>query len=369
MPKLKNIAVLPGDGIGPEVMDQGIKVLMAIEEKYKYKFNILEELIGGIAIEKTGRPLPEKTLETTMKADAVLLGAIGDPRYADPSLDIRPEQGLLAIRKALGLYANIRPIKAYDILVGLSPVKNEIIKGADFVIYRELTGGIYFGESGRSEDRMEAYDTMTYRAAEIDRIAHDAFKAAMNRRSELCLVDKANVLECSRLWRERTEIIRRLYPSVKYSCLYVDNAAMQIILNPRRFDVILTANMFGDILSDEASVISGSLGLLPSSSIGESHCLFEPVHGSFPEGAGKNIANPVAMILSVAMMLEHFDLGEEAQDIYNAVDYCMEKSIMTEDLSPEVNYSCSQLGDIIQALILGEDINVKSVKAGSYSII
>lgn len=367
MKKLKNIAVLAGDGIGPEVMTQAIKVLKAVEEKYKHNFKLHEAIIGGIAIDKTGEPLPQKTLDIALKADAVLLGAIGDPKYADPTMKVRPEQGLLGLRKALGLYANIRPVKAYEKLLGLSPIKN--VAGSDFVIFRELTGGIYFGDSGRNADNTEAFDVMSYKKYEVERIAHAAFKSAMVRRKELCLVDKANVLESSRFWREIVDQISLEYPSVKYSSLYVDNAAMQIILNPARFDVILTENLFGDILSDEASVIAGSLGLLPSASIGDKYCLFEPVHGSYPEGAGKDIANPIATILSVALMLEHFELHKEAQDIYTAVDYCMDKSIMTEDLNPEVSYSCSQMGDIIESLILGEDIKVKSVKAGSYSII
>ena len=367
MKKLENIAVLAGDGIGPEVMAQAIKVLRAIEEKYKHNFKLNDAIIGGIAIDKTGSPLPDETMKVALAADAVLLGAIGDPKYADPTMKVRPEQGLLGLRKALGLFANIRPVKAYDKLLGLSPIKN--VAGSDFVIYRELTGGIYFGDSGRNEDNTEAYDVMSYKRYEVERIAHQAFKSAMIRKKELCLVDKANVLESSRFWREIVDQIAPEYPEVKYTQLYVDNAAMQIILNPSRFDVILTENLFGDILSDEASVISGSLGLLPSASIGDKYCLFEPVHGSYPEGAGKDIANPIATILSVALMLVHFEMLKEAQDIYDAVDYCMDKSIMTEDLNPDVSYSCSQMGDIIESLILGEDINVKSVKAGSYSII
>jgi len=343
MKQLENIAVLAGDGIGPEVMAQAIKALKAVEEKYQHTFKFKEALMGGVAIDKTGKPLPDETLAIALEADAVLLGAIGSPKYADPTLKVRPEQGLLGLRKALGLFANIRPVKAYDKLLGLSPIKN--VAGSDFVIYRE--------------DNTMGYDIMSYERYEVERIAHAAFKSAMNRRSELCLVDKANVLEVSRFWRETVDKIAKEYPSVKYSQLYIDNAAMQIILNPSRFDVILTANLFGDILSDEASVISGSLGLLPSSSIGEKHCLFEPVHGSYPEGAGKDIANPVAMILSAGMMLEQFDMIKEAQDIYDAVEHCMEKSIMTEDLNPEVSYSCSQMGDIIESLILGEDIKLK----------
>ena len=365
----KKIAVLPGDGIGPEVMAQGLKALRAIEDKYGHEFKLKEAIIGGIAIDETGNPLPEKTLEIALDADAVLLGAIGTPKYADPTMKVRPEQGLLGLRKALGLYANIRPVKAYDKLVGLSPIKNERIKGADFIIFRELTGGIYFGESGYSEDGETGYDTMSYARFEIERIAHAAFKSAMQRRNELCLVDKANVLESSRFWRNTVERIAKEYPSVDLSYLYIDNAAMQVILNPRRFDVVLTANLFGDVLSDEASVIGGSLGLLPSASIGEKRCLFEPVHGSYPEGTGKDIANPTAMILSVAMMLDHFNLTKEATDIYNAIDTCMEKSIMTSDLNPEVSYSCSQFGDIVESIISGDEINVKGVQEGSYSII
>ena len=365
----KKIAVLPGDGIGPEVMAQGLKALKAIEDKYEHVFNVKEAVIGGIAIDKTGNPLPKETLELALDADAVLLGAIGTPKYADPTLKVRPEQGLLGLRKALGLYANIRPVRAYDKLIGLSPIKNERIQGADFVIFRELTGGIYFGENGRNEQNTLAYDTMHYRVDEIERIAHAAFKSSMNRRKELCLVDKANVLESSRFWRETVDKVSKDYPDVKLDYLYVDNAAMQLILNPTRFDVMLTANLFGDILSDEASVIAGSLGLLPSASIGDERCLFEPVHGSYPEGAGKDIANPAAMILSVAMMFEHFELHQEAKDIYEAIDTCMDKSVMTPDLNPEVSYSCSQFGDIVESLILGEEINIKSVKKSSYSII
>ena len=369
MKKLENIAVLAGDGIGPEVMAQGIKVLKAIEEKYNHNFVLTESLMGGIAIDKTGNPLPEETLVNALAADAVLLGAIGAPKYADPTLKVRPEQGLLGLRKALGLYANIRPIKAYDKLVGLSPIKNDRIKGADFIIYRELISGVYFGESGRNEDNTMAFDTMRYEKHEIERIAHAAFKTAMNRRKELCLVDKANVLESSRFWRETVDVVAKQYPEVNLSYLYIDNATMQVILNPTRFDVVLTANLFGDILSDEASVIGGSLGLLPSASIGDDRCLFEPVHGSYPEGAGKDIANPTAMILSVAMMLEHFDLHKEAKDIYDAIETCMEKSIMTSDLGPEVAYSCSQFGDIVESIILGEEIKVNSVQQANSSII
>ncbi len=369
MKKLQKIAILPGDGIGPEVMAQAIKVLKAIEEKYGHSFDMVEALIGGVAIDKTGDPLPSDTLQTALNADAVLMGAIGHPKYADPTLKVRPEQGLLALRKALGLYANIRPVKAYDRLLDISPLKNDRIKGADFVIYRELTGGLYFGESGRNASNTAAYDTMHYTTAEVARITHHAFRAAMKRRKKVCMVDKANVLESSRFWREIVDKIALEYPEVEYTCLYVDNAAMQLILGPVRFDVILTENLFGDILSDEASVISGSLGLLPSASVGDVHCLYEPVHGSYPEGAGKDIANPVAMIASAAMMFEHFNMMDEASDIYNAIDQCMKMGIMTEDLKPEISYSCSQLGDTIESIILGEEINLLNLKSANRSII
>ncbi len=369
MKQLQHIAILPGDGIGPEVMEQSIKVLKAIEEKYRHSFRLTEGLVGAVAIDKTGNPLPDETLELALSADAVLMGAIGHPKYADPTLKVRPEQGLLALRKALGLYANIRPVKAYDHLLDISPIKNERIKGADFVIYRELTSGIYFGKSGRDEHNTSAFDTMYYTDKEIQRISHHAFKSAMNRSKKLCLVDKANVLESSRFWREQVDQIAKEYPEVDYSTLYVDNAAMQLILAPNRFDVILTENLFGDILSDEASVISGSLGLLPSASIGDKYCLFEPVHGSYPEGAGKDIANPIAMIASTALMFEHFGMMKEAKDIFKAIDTCMSIGIMTEDLKPEISFSCSQLGDTVESLILGEEINLREVRTGNASII
>lgn len=366
----KKIAVLAGDGIGPEVIDQAVKILVGIADRFGHEFEFRHGLIGAVAIDKTGSPLPQETIDLCKNSDAILLGAIGDPRYADPTLKVRPEQGLLAIRSELGLFTNIRPVKSYDKLIHLSPLKREIISNVDFVIYRELTSGIYFGESGRKDNGNEAYDICTYRRHEIERIAHLAFADAQKRRKKLCLVDKANVLESSRLWREVVQEIAPQYADVAVDYLYVDNAAMQIILNPRRFDVMLTSNLFGDILSDEASVIAGSLGLLPSASKGNKYSLYEPVHGSYPEAAGKNIANPFATILSAAMMLEHFGLSKEAELVNTTIEYCMNKSILTEDLDPDVRYSCSQLGDVIQALIMEEDLmNIRSMKTGNSSII
>jgi len=371
MAKQLTIAVLPGDGIGPEVIEQALKVLDGVSDKYGHNFIYRKSLVGAAAIEQTGKPLPTETLENCLSADAVLLGSIGDPKYADPTLKVRPEQGLLALRKSLGIFTNIRPVKAYDRLLGLSPLKDKLVKDVDFTIFRELTGGIYFGEHGRKEEGRFAFDICSYYNHEIERIACLAFEEARKRKNYVCLVDKANVLESSRLWRETVyQLHKSTYSDVKLDALYIDNAAMQLITNPNRFDVILTANLFGDILSDEGSVIAGSLGLLPSASIGNSHCLFEPVHGSYPEAAGKDIANPIAAILSAAMLLEHFAMQEEADSIRNAVDYCMAKSILTEDCNPDVDYTCSQLGDVIQALVAEEEgINTKGLKEGSSSII
>jgi len=321
------IALLPGDGIGPEVTAEAVKVLEAIAEKYSHDFTFSTADVGAIAIDKTGNPLPNKTLEMCADADAVLFGSIGDPKYDNnPDAKVRPEQGLLKLRKSLGLFANIRPLTTYDALIAKSNLKEHVIKGTDFVIYRELTGGIYFGTKTLSEDGKSASDNCSYNAAEIDRISHLAFKAAQTRRKKLTLVDKANVLETSRLWRKQVTAMAKEYPDVALDFLFVDNAAMQIILNPRQFDVILTENMFGDIISDEASVISGSIGLLASASIGKHAALFEPIHGSYPQAKGKNIANPVASILSAAMLLEHFNLFKEAQNIKDAV----EKSLKVE---------------------------------------
>lgn len=353
----KKIAVLAGDGIGPEVCREAIKVLEAVAERFGHQFVFDKQLMGACAIEATGDPLPEATLQACFDADAVLLGAIGDPRYDnDPSARVRPEQGLLRLRKALGLYANIRPVTAYDALLAHSPLQPARIAGADMLIFRELTGGIYFGEKGRTADG-SAYDHCTYSRPEIERIAHRAFRAAETRRNKLTLIDKANVLETSRLWREVVQEMAAQYPDVTVDYLFVDNAAMQIILNPRQFDVILTENMFGDIISDEASVIAGSLGLLPSASVGDQVALFEPIHGSYPQAKGKGIANPIAAILSAAMLLEHFGLQAEANAIKDAVQVALDRAVLTPELNDINPSSTRQVGDFIAAQITGEAVD------------
>ena len=345
----KNIAVLPGDGIGPEIIQEAVKVLDAVAKAYDHEFAYTYADMGAIAIDKTGNPLPEATLKASLESDAVLFGAIGDPKYDnDPNAKVRPEQGLLAIRKALGLFCNIRPVKTFDALLHQSPLKEERVKGTDFEMYRELTGGIYFGEKKLSDDKNTASDLCQYTRAEIERIAHKAFAAARKRRNVLTLVDKANVLESSRLWRRVvTAMHQEIYSDVELRYLFVDNAAMQMILAPNQFDVMLTSNLFGDIISDEGSVIGGSIGLLPSASVGETHALFEPIHGSFPQGAGKGIANPIAMILSAAMMLTHFDMDKEATAVRAAVDLALAKGVCTPEVFPENKYTTSDVGDFI----------------------
>jgi len=351
MKVLNNITILPGDGIGPEVVAQAIKVLRAIGKKYNHQWKIKEALIGASAIDATGDPFPDVSLLACQEADAILLGAIGDPKYDnDPSAKVRPEQGLLRMRKSLGLYANIRPVKIYEHLIHLSVFKPEVLKDVDFVIYRELTGGIYFGEKVKAETFSS--DLCLYHRFEVERITHLAFQQAMQRRKKLTLVDKANVLETSRLWRSVVAEISSQYPEVALDFLYIDNAAMQVILNPSRFDVVLCDNLFGDILSDEASVLSGSMGLLPSASKGEKSALYEPIHGSYPQAAGKDIANPLATILSVEMMLRDFGYMDEANDIINAVDECIGSGFLTEDLRPAIAVKCSELGDKVTGLIV-----------------
>lgn len=344
----KKIAVLPGDGIGPEVCRQAVKVLRAVAERFGHEFELTTHLMGACAIDATGDPLPAATLAACRAADAVLLGAIGDPKYDhDPTAQVRPEQGLLRLRKELGLFANIRPVAAYDVLLDHSPLKKERIQGTDMVIFRELTGGIYFGDKGRTADGETAYDHCTYHRYEIERIAHLAFRAAAGRRQHLTLVDKANVLETSRLWREVVRELAADYPEVAVDYLFVDNAAMQIILNPTQFDVILTENMFGDIISDEASVIAGSMGLLPSASVGERVALFEPIHGSYPQAKGRGIANPIATILSAALLLEHLALPAEAALVREAVDEALHNGILTPELNPHAPYTTEQVGSYI----------------------
>lgn len=344
----KKIAVILGDGIGPEVTQQSIKVLDSVARQFKHQFTYEYGLMGAVAIDKTGNPLPDETLEICLRSDAILFGAIGHPRYDnDPLAKVRPEHGLLKIRKELGLFANIRPITSYAPLHHLSPLKSNRIEGVDFIIFRELTGGIYFGKKYLSEDQTQASDDCVYHRNEIERVAHLAFAYALKRRKVLTLVDKANVLETSRLWRKVVQEIAAQYPDVTVDYLFVDNAAMQIIINPKRFDVILTENMFGDIISDEASVITGSIGLLPSASVGNKLALFEPIHGSYPQAAGKNIANPNGSILSAAMMLDHFGLSEEAELVREAVMWNLANGFVTKDIDPINNYSTATIGDLI----------------------
>jgi 3-isopropylmalate dehydrogenase len=348
-----NIAVLPGDGIGPEVTKQAIKVLNTIAMEFNHTFQFKHASVGAIAIDETGNPLPDETLKLCKQSDAILFGAIGDPKYDnDPSAPVRPEQGLLKLRKELGLFANIRPVKAYDTLLDKSPLKEDCIQGTDISIYRELTGGIYFGEKKLNAEGTEASDLCIYSKEEIERITHLAFKAAQSRRKKVTLVDKANVLESSRLWRKVVTKIAKNYKDVALDFLFVDNAAMQLILNPKQFDVILTENMFGDILSDEASVIGGSIGLLASASVGEKYALFEPIHGSYPQAKGKGIANPIASILSAAMLLEHFELFDEAELIKKAVEKSLELNITTSDLNPKNKLiTTDRVGDFIEDFI------------------
>ena len=345
------IALLPGDGIGPEIIAVSRKILDTVAEKYGHTFTYKLGLVGAAAIRDSGDPFPEDTFALCRDSDAVLFGAIGDPEYDNnPRARVRPEQGLLAMRKKLGLYANIRPVTTFSQLLHKSPLRSEIIEGADILVIRELTGGIYFGEPrGRSENGLTAFDTCVYTKDEIERIMHLAFKYATARRKHLTMVDKANVLATSRLWRETTQSMASSYPEVELDFMFVDNAAMQLIQFPKRFDVIVTGNMFGDILTDEASVITGSLGLLPSASIGLLTSVFEPIHGSYPQAAGKNIANPLGTILSAAMMLEYNGLEKEAKAIREAVGLSLENRMVTEDIDKESAIGTLEVGEWIAA--------------------
>jgi 3-isopropylmalate dehydrogenase len=349
------IALLPGDGIGPEIISQAVKALLATGKRYGHNFKFTEGLIGAAAIDKTGNPFPGETLDLCRNSAAILFGAIGDPRYDNnPSAKIRPEQGLLAMRKELNLFANIRPVTTFMTLLDKSPLKREIVNGVDILMIRELTGGIYFGKpQGRSEDGNTAYDTCTYSRYEIERVVKLACDFALRRNRKVTVIDKANVLATSRLWRETAMETAARYDSIEMDFMFVDNAAMKLIQNPSCFDVIVTENMFGDILSDEASVITGSLGMLPSASIGHSTSVFEPIHGSYYQAAGKNIANPVATILSAAMLLETgLKLTTESAALRNAVEKSLESGIVTEDLDRNDPRSTSEVGDWIADYIL-----------------
>ena len=339
------IAVLPGDGIGPEISEQGVAVMSAVCERFGHTVSYEYALCGADAIDKVGNPFPEETFQVCLRADAVLFSAVGDPRYDnDPTAKVRPEQGLLAMRKGLGLYANIRPIETFDCLVHKSPLKDELVKGADFVCIRELTGGMYFGEKYQDNDR--AFDTNVYTRGEIERILRVGFEYARRRHHHLTVVDKANILASSRLWRQIAQEMAPQYPDVQTDYMYVDNASMRMIQEPKFFDVIVTENTFGDILTDEASCITGSMGLLPSASTGEHTPVFEPVHGSWPQAAGQNIANPLAQILSVAMLFEHFGLMEEGRVIREAVRASLDAHVCTPEIQVEggAKYGTKEVG-------------------------
>ena len=347
------IATLPGDGIGPEIVEQAVKAMKSVGEVFDHQFDFQYAEVGASAIDSVGDPYPEATHNLCMESDAVLFGAIGDPKYDNnPSAKVRPEQGLLRMRKLLGLYANIRPVVTFPKLNYKSPLKEEIVEGSDFVVIRELTGGIYFGEPrGRSEDGNTAFDTCVYKREEVERILELAYEYAGKRRKHLTVVDKANVLGTSRLWREVAQGMEKDHVDIQTEYMFVDNAAMQLIQWPKKFDVMVTENMFGDILSDEASVITGSMGLLPSASVGVHTSVFEPIHGSYPQAAGKNIANPIATILSAAMLLESLDLMKEAEAIRNAVNQVIDEDYLTEDLNKDNARSTTEVGDKIAELI------------------
>lgn len=354
-----NIALLKGDGIGPEIVDSAVAVLEKVAEKTGHKFNFTPYLIGGCAIDATGKPLPQETVDGCLASDSVLLGAVGGPKWDDQPGENRPEKALLGIRSALGLYTNLRPAKLYPALRTASPLKDEIVgDGFDLMIVRELTGGIYFGDRGYRQGKYgeEAYDTEAYSITEIERIGRVAFDSAMKRNKKLCSIDKANVLESSRLWRKTMHKLAEEYPEVEYSDMFVDNAAMQLVRDPRQFDVIVTSNMFGDILSDEASQITGSIGMLASASIGDgTRGMYEPIHGSAPDIAGQNKANPIATILSAAMMLRFsFGLSNEADMIETAVDKVLNAGNRTADLmgrAAGTPLTCTEMtAKIIEAL-------------------
>ena len=346
-----NIAVLSGDGIGPEIIEQAMKAIKAVCGKYNHVLTYKTALTGACAIDAVGNPYPDETHELCMQSDAVLFGAIGSPKYDnDPTAKVRPEQGLLAMRKKLGLYANIRPVTTFPSLSHKSPLRADLVEGVDLMCIRELTGGLYFGRpQGRSEDGNTAYDTCVYTRDEIERIVRLAYQYAIKRRKKLTVVDKANILATSRLWREVAQEISKGFPEVETEYMFVDNAAMRLVQWPGSFDVMVTENMFGDILTDEASVITGSLGMLPSASVGLHTSVFEPIHGSYPQAAGKNIANPLATILSAALMFEYaFDLHDEGRVIRDAVAASMDAGIVTEDIAQGGKaYSTSEVGDWI----------------------
>ncbi len=368
------IALLPGDGIGPEVVAQAVKCLKAVEETFDHHFTYKTELIGATAIYQTGEALPKKTIELCHNSDAVIFGAIGLPEFDDdPDAKIRPEDALFQLRKELGVFANIRPVAVFPTLLKKSPLKESVLRGTDFIIYRELTGGVYGGNHFLSDDGTEATDIAKYSESQINRVAHLAFKAAKKRRKKVTLIDKSNVLETSRLWRRIVKRISESYPDVELECIYLHNAIMQIILKPSRFDVILAPNLFGDIISDEASVIGGSIGLLPSASIGDGKAMFEPIHGSYPQAKDKDIANPIATILSAAMLLQHFGLEEESRSVVSAVNKSLKNNVVTPDINPKSKFGTNEVGDFIANNIVDTDetlnMNYENIGLGKSTII
>ncbi|MEQ8301845.1 MAG: 3-isopropylmalate dehydrogenase [Cyclobacteriaceae bacterium] len=360
----KTITILPGDGIGKEVTAEGKRVLEKIAGAFGHEFTYLDATIGHDAIEATGSALPDSSLATLKKSDAILFGAVGHPLYDnDPSLKVRPEQGLLKMRKELGLYANLRPIKLFDELLEASSIKPEILKGSDILFFRELTGDVYFGEKGRKDDDNTAFDLMVYSRYEVERIAHKAFASAQTRKKRLVSVDKANVLESSRLWRAVVQEVSKAYPDVALTHMFVDAAAMKLIQDPRSFDVVLTGNLFGDILTDEASQIAGSMGMLASASVGDSNGLYEPIHGSAHDITGKGIANPLASILSTALMLDiSFGLKEESEAVIAAVTQTLKDGFRTVDIADAKTkkdkiLSTEKMGQqVAQRIVVGEVI-------------
>ncbi len=352
--KLK-IAVLPGDGIGPEIMTQGLAVMNAIARRFGHEFSYEEALVGAHAMDVVGDPYPDATHEVCMNADAVLFAAVGSLKYDnDPTAPVRPETGLLAMRKKLGLFANIRPVATFPCLLHKSPLKDDLLRGADFVVIRELTGGMYFGEKYQDNDR--AFDTNAYTRPEVERILRVAFDLARKRKKHLIVVDKANVLASSRLWRQIAKEMEPQWPDVITDYIFIDNASMRVLTEPRFFDVIVTENTFGDILTDETACITGSMGLQPSASLGLHTPLFEPVHGSWPQAAGQNLANPMAMILSAAMLLEHFGLNEEGSVIRKAVDDALEANVRTPEIQVEggPHYGTREVGQWIADYVLND---------------
>jgi len=357
----KKVAILPGDGIGPEVVKQAIKVIQSVNAEFGHSFDMQVMDFGAISIENHGLPLTETVLAECKASDAVLLGAIGDPKYDhDLQTTVRPEQGLLQLRKSLQLYSNLRPIKVYPSISNFSPLKNSLLDGVDILFVRELIGGIYFGKKTLSEDKKSASDLCSYTDDEIKRIARIGFEEAFERKKKLTLVDKANVLETSRLWRRVVQEMSNEYPEINVDYMYVDNAAMQLMLNPRQFDVIITSNMFGDILSDLGSVLGGSIGLLPSASKGPNNALFEPIHGSYPQAKGLDKANPLATILAAAMMYHYFGMFEECNLIERFVAVAIEENILTEDLN-NGKYLCSQVGDWVAKKIKESSISYNQI--------